>query len=118
MCEHAPAMDIPVVHTARTAAQRLAGEHGTWLADEVEAALYADQRPSRYGDPIALGSLIVSVATLAWTIYQDLRTKTSTPAPQVISRRIRLELSDDSTTPAPQRDRIIDVVVEEVIHAA
>jgi len=58
------------------AAHRLAAEHGPGLPAEVEAALHtrdAGQRPGQYLDPISLGTLIVAIATLAWTIYTDQR---------------------------------------------
>jgi hypothetical protein len=61
----------PVEHTVRAAAHRLVAEHGPGLVTDVEAALHARgsaQRPEQYLDPVSLGSLIVSVATLAWTV--------------------------------------------------
>jgi hypothetical protein len=36
------------------------------------------QRPGRYRDPVLVASLIVSAATLAWTIYTDQRHHTPT----------------------------------------
>jgi hypothetical protein len=73
--------------------------------------------PQRYLDPVSLGALIVSTATLAWTIYTDLRTKTPHPSPQVIARRIRIELHDPTPIETTERDHIIDVAVTETIHA-
>ena len=46
---------------------------------EVDAALAAhDSRegPSQYVDPVALASLIVGIASLAWNVYTDLRKHT------------------------------------------
>jgi hypothetical protein len=46
----------------------------------VEDALRApgrEQRPEQYFDPITLGGLIVSIATLAWNAYTDLKKKTT-----------------------------------------
>ncbi len=51
------------------------------MVEQVEAALHqSDGRPQQYVDPVAIGSLIVAIATLAWTIYKD-QTKT-TPEPK------------------------------------
>jgi hypothetical protein len=59
------------------------------VAAEVEAALAARQTPAvppQYADPVALASLIVAIATLAWTVYTDLRKRTTAiPAPDVIN---------------------------------
>jgi tetratricopeptide (TPR) repeat protein len=114
-------MTDPVEHTARAAAHRLATEHEPGLAADVEAALHArgsNQHPERYLDPISLGSLIVSVATLAWTVYTDLKKKTSTPSPAVIARTIRVQLSNDGKCDPAQQDRIIDIIVDETVQAA
>lgn len=87
----------------------------------MEAALHtggATQRPEQYLDPISLAGLIVSVAGLAWTIYNDLRTKTPEPSPAVVDRTIRVQLSDVGELDSTQRDRIIEIVVEETIQTA
>ena len=140
---------------ARAAAQRLAADYGPALPQHVEAALHAPaEPPTRYVDPVAIGGLIVAVATLAWTVYHDLRTPTppraptpSTPAagradtpaagpagtsasgsagmpahspvPEVVARTIRVRLADQGGGgDSDQRDRVIEVVVEETIRAA
>ena len=67
---------------ARSAAVILAPDLGRNLTVEVEAALAAragDQRPDRYLDVVSLGGLIVSAATLAWTIYVNLRDRAPRP---------------------------------------
>jgi hypothetical protein len=76
------AMTDPVSTGARAAAERLTPDFGPGLAADVEAALHtrgSQQRPEQYFDPISLGALIVSIATLAWTIYTDLKKKTPQP---------------------------------------
>lgn len=78
-----PVADSPVGRGARSAARRLAAEHGPGLEAEVETALYArgaNRRPEQYFDPISLGPLLVSLTTLAWTVYKDLHNKTPKPA--------------------------------------
>lgn len=66
---------------------------------------------------MAIGGLVVSVATLAWTVVNDLRTKMTKPSSEVVARRVRLKIeTPDGVTPT-QRDRIIDVVVHEALSA-
>jgi hypothetical protein len=75
-------MTDPAAAAARAAATILAPDLGPSLPAEVEAALAArdsQQRPGRYLDPVSLASLIVSIATLAWTIYNDQRHRTPDP---------------------------------------
>ncbi len=111
----------PIEHAARTAAHRLAAEHGPGLATDVEAALHArgsTRQAEQYLDPISLGSLIVSVATLAWTVYTDLRNKTPAPSPAIVARTIRVDLRDNGVLDPTQRDRIIDIVVDETFQAS
>jgi len=106
----------PIEQSARVAAHRLATQYGPGLPTEVEAALHirgTTQRPQRYADPISLASLIVSVATLAWTVYNDLRTKTPQPSPDVVGRTVGVRLNDTTGLDPAQRDRVIDIVVEE-----
>lgn len=72
-------MTDPVADTAGAAAAILAADLGPCLPAEVEAALAARgarQRPERYLDPVSPASLIVAIATLAWTIYTDRRKRT------------------------------------------
>ena len=78
------AMTDPAADAARSAAAILAPDLGPNLPAEVEAALAArdaQQRPDRYLDPVSLASLIVAIATLAWTIYNDQRNHTPDPPP-------------------------------------
>ncbi|MGH3693746.1 MAG: hypothetical protein ACRDRX_07100 [Pseudonocardiaceae bacterium] len=114
-------MTDPVEHTARAVAQRLAAQYGPGLATDVEAALHArgsTQQPAQYVDLISLGSLIVSIATLAWTVYTDLQKQTPRPSPAVVARTIRVRLSGNGELDPAQRDRIIDIVVDETVQAA
>ncbi|ALV34161.1 hypothetical protein [Streptomyces sp. CdTB01] len=117
-------MADPVGQGARAAAQRLAAPNDLDLTTDVEAALHTREatRPDQYLDPISLGALIVSVASLAWTVYNDLRKQTTTPHRDVITRHVRIRL-DQAETPHPalspaDRDRYIDITVEETLNAA
>jgi hypothetical protein len=92
-------MTDTVADAARSAAVILAPDLGRNLPIEVEAALAArggDQRPDRYVDLVALGSLIVSVATLAWTVYNDQRNRAAErgaePEADSIARQVRITL--------------------------
>jgi hypothetical protein len=114
-------MGDPTTDGARAAAKRLSAELGSGIVPDVEAALHArgeSQRPEQYVDPISLGGLVVSVASLAWTIYKDLKRKTPTPPPEVVARTVRVKIREAEATAPAQRDHIIDVVVSETLAAA
>lgn len=118
-------MNSPVELGARAAARRLTTPTRPELAHDVEVALHTREtspRPDLYADPTALGGLIVSIATLAWTVYGDIRARTGTPAStDAVTRRVRHQLDEpDTDTPEldpAERDRIIDVTVEETLDA-
>jgi hypothetical protein len=108
----------PIGAAARAAAQRLEAEGRAGLVAEVEAVLAARDPaapPSQYVDPVALASLIVTVASSAWTVYNDLRKRTSRPEPAVVARAVRVKLRDDGQA-AP--DEVVEVVVTETVQAA
>ena len=114
-------MTDPITTAARATAEHLRTEYGPGLAADVDAALHAQvtaQRPGQYLDPISLGSLIVAIATLAWTIYSDQRKKTPEPSPDVLARHVRAELWRHADTSQHETDRITEIVVTEIIQAA
>jgi len=114
-------MTDPIAAAARAAAARLAAEHGPGLAADVEAALHtrdADQRPGQYLDPVSLGTLIVAIATLAWTIYTDKRKTAPDPPPGAVARQVRIELRQQGGTSPHDTDRITEIVVTELLQAA
>ena len=98
--------------SALASAERLAAQLGPGLPADVEAALYAPEpepNSGQYLDPLSLGSLIVSVATLAWAVYADLRKRTPEPSPDDIARTIRVELGDrGDMDPKPGRQEPYD----------
>jgi hypothetical protein len=55
-------------------------------------------RPAQYIDPVSVSGLIVAIATLARTVYTDLRKRTSWPPPAVVDRQICMELREGKTT--------------------
>jgi hypothetical protein len=85
----------------------------------LEAVLATRESPSappQYVDPIALASLIVAIASLAWTVYTDLKKRTATPAAEVVARTVQVTRRNQGQADAP--DHIIEVVVTEAIRAA
>jgi hypothetical protein len=72
--------------------------------------------PPQYVDPAALASLIVAIASLAWTVYIDLRKRTAKPSAEVVARTVRVTRRDQGQADAP--DHIIEAVVTETIRAA
>src|SRR6266508_4314415 len=64
---------------------------------------------------ISLAALIVSVAGLAWTIYTDLKKQTRRPDPEVMERRIRVEIEHPEKVSAADRDRVITTVIEQML---
>jgi hypothetical protein len=114
-------MDDVAADAARAAAQTLADELGSQLPSDVEALLRAreDTPVDQYVvDLISLAGLIVSAASFAWTAYRDLKTKTGTPARDVIERRVRVQIRDSEiSAPPAQRDHIIEIVVTEIMNS-
>ena len=100
----------------------LAPDHGSSLPAEVEAALAArdaTQRPDCYLDPVSLASLIVSIASLARTIYNDRRMHSPEPPPsESIARQVRITLRDQDTVLPPGTERITEVVATEITRQA
>ena len=114
-------MTDPITAAARASAEQLAAEYGQGLAADVEAALHAQgtgRRPSQYLDPVSVASLIVAIATLAWTIYSDQREKTPEPPPDVVARHVRAALRQQSDVSQQDTYRITEIVVTEIIQAA
>jgi hypothetical protein len=102
---------------ARYAAQSLGQELDSALPGAVDAQLLAGGRPPGRFEPvtltIALAGLLIRAAQLGWNIYRDLKKDaTVNPAPDVIGRRIRIELAIDEKIPVEQRDRIIAAVAD------
>ncbi|MGW5742050.1 hypothetical protein [Amycolatopsis sp. NPDC003861] len=119
MSEQVPVIGGPVERAARAAARRLASVGGQRLEADVAAALYARDvqlKPDQYFDPVTLGSLIVSAATLTWTIFKDLRTKTLKPKHDTVARRVRIELPTAEQISPADRDRVIEIIVEEILN--
>lgn len=114
-------MTDPAAQAARAAAAILAPDLGPALPVEVEAALAArdtHQRPNRYLDPDSLASLIVSVATLAWTVYNDQRSRTRDPEPDTIARQVRITLREQDIVLSERTEWITEIVATEITRHA
>ena len=111
-------MTDPAAEAARSAAVILAPDLGANLPAEVEIALAArgaQQRLGRYLDPVSLAGLIVAIATLAWTIYNDQRDRKPAPPPaSTIARQVRITLREQDIDLPPGGERITEVVATEI----
>jgi hypothetical protein len=118
--EHRGHTASPVERIARSAAQRLARDGDLpAVVLEVERQLQlgdAGRAAERY-EPItiSLGALVVSIASLAWTVYTDLKKQTPRPDPEVLKRRLRIEVELPEQVSVADRDRVLDVIVEETM---
>ncbi|MCK9870252.1 hypothetical protein MRI28_11485 [Nocardiopsis dassonvillei] len=108
----------PAAQGARAAALRLTDRHGPQLTIDVEAALHSqenEQEPDRFLDPVAVASLIVAAATLAWTVYNDLKGRSSsTPSPQVVTRTVTTQLRRARTLTREEVE-VVTTTVEETL---
>ena len=111
----------PAAQAARASAAILAADFGPALPAEVEAALaarYTNQRPDRYLDPVSLAGLIVAIASLAWSIYNDQRSRTPDPKPDAIAREIRITLREQEIPLPAGAERITEIVATEITRNA
>jgi hypothetical protein len=113
--------DDPPADSARAAAVILAPSHGAALPTQVEAVLAARhsvQRPGSFLDPVSLASLIVAIAALAWTIYNDQRSHTTAPPPETIARQVRITLREQEAALPPDVEQITEIIATEIIRHA
>ena len=99
---------------ARRSARRLAAQLDIEVEGPVEQAI-AGSRPGQYVDPgsIALGALIVSIANLVWTMFNDLRNDRKQPSNDTIARQVRVKVEVPVAVTTDQRDAIIEVVIDD-----
>ncbi len=104
---------------ARRAALRLGTELDRNLPAAVEAHIHGgDAGPKQFDAAItiALAALILNAAKFAWDIYRDLKKDSkAAPAAEAIARRMRLELNVADEIDIGRRDRVIAVVVDELM---
>lgn len=59
--------------------------------------------------------MIVSIASLAWTIYNDRRTRShEPPTPETIARQVRITLREQDTVLPPSTGRITEIIATEI----
>jgi hypothetical protein len=110
----------PVASAARAAASEFSAQQGPGLAADLEAALHArdsERAPTRFGDPVALAGLIVSIASLAWQIYSDRVKKAEKPTHEVLAREVRIA-QRTRTEVTGTEEKIIEIVATEIIRAS
>jgi hypothetical protein len=64
-------------------------------------------------DPVSLGSLIVAIVVLAWTIYSDLDRAKGGPTPETLARQVRVILRGRNDP--VEVNKIVEVVAAEII---
>ena len=107
-------MNHPAADAARSAAAILAPDLGHSQPSQVEVALAARQRAGRYLDPVSLASLIVAIATLAWTIYNDQRKHTPNPPADSIERELSITIREQEIVLPPGTERITEIIATEI----
>lgn len=108
--------DDAVGAVARATAKELAPQYGPRLQAEVEAALYstgASGPPSQYFDPVAVGSLIVSIAALAWQVYNDRKKQGEKPTKTTMASVLRVERRKHADLTATE-ETVIEIVSAEI----
>jgi hypothetical protein len=103
---------------ARASATRLAGNDGS-VVSAVERALGArtsSAQPSQYFDPISLGALIVSIASFAWQVYSDRKSRGESLTHESVARSIRVRIADAGGDVDEATSRVIDLVVTETLN--
>lgn len=111
--------DQPAATAARATARQLSGDYGPRLAIDVERILHArgaEHRQERYFDPLELAGLIVSIASLAWQIYDSRRKKGEKPTAPVLAREVRI-VQRERTGLDGTEEKIIEIVATEIIRA-
>jgi hypothetical protein len=108
----------PSNEIARRAAERLAGlDAGLPTATERLLQGAPRRRSLDAGTSIALASLLVSLVQFGWSVYQDsLRQKEKAEVRETLIRRLRVRIEESGgLLPAGERDRVVEVVAEEIL---
>ncbi len=102
---------------ARRAAEKLAaGLNQPSLVPEVEHSLQKAPESETY-EPVSLSvaALVVSVASLAWTIYNDIKNANRQVDKDALTRRIRVRIAGNTNLVESQQHAVIEVVVDETL---
>ena len=114
-------MSDPVAEGARAVARRLAPQYGARLVPDVDAALqarYFPAAPEQYADVIGLAGLIVEIATLAWTVVNDLRTRRRRTSANVVTRTVQAQLRQTRDLDTARYEEVITITIQETLNAA
>lgn len=106
----------PVAGIARAVATGMVPAYGERVRAEVEAAIHAGgeaETPDQYFDVVAVGGLVVAIATLAWQVYTDRKKKGSAPRREVLATAVRVERSRDRDLSGAEKE-IIELVAVRV----
>jgi hypothetical protein len=96
---------------ARESAQLLAAREGSQLLVDVEHALdrfHGRRGVEEYSNLVPIGSLIVSTASLAWTIARDMRQRGAAVGEECVLTEV-VESAGEPETPA-HKDVIVTVI--------
>lgn len=112
-------MEATAADIARRAAGRLTADFGPGLPAFVEGRLQnPDAGPQRFTGvetAIAAAAALVSIAQFAWQVYRDLKKDRAEVSRDAIARTIRLQVELPAQVTAAGRDRMVAVVVEEML---
>lgn len=114
-------MNDPAASGARQAAARLA-DLDSDLPAAMERVLAGEGRPRMRGLDanltLTLASFVLGLAQFGWSIYQEHRKERRDDSREVLIRRLqmRIEQADgEDLLPPGSRDRVVQVVVEEIL---
>ena len=67
---------------------------------------------------ISLGGLLVNIISLAWKIYLDIKKNNENAKidKEAFTRKVRTEYTEETTVSEDTRNRVIRVVVEEIVN--
>jgi hypothetical protein len=108
----------PTADVARAAARQLSRDHGDGLQSDVEAILFRRELSGRVDqylvDPLSLASLVVSIASLAWSVYSGRRYAKTEVSLEAIERTVLAE-ADETTVDPRVKGAVVTTVVTEII---
>jgi hypothetical protein len=111
--------DTPSAAVARRAAARLAPTLDPRLPDHVAQALAEDQPVQRVYDLTPLAALLVSAASLGWTIYRDLKRDHAAASAEHLATHLAEDPELSARQPPglapPQRDLLLQTVAAEIV---
>jgi hypothetical protein len=116
-------MDPDVADLARRAAARLSGQFGERLPAQVEARLHGGTVGRQYVNSadVSLAQLVINIAQFLWNVCKDsFKTSPSPPPPplpnpDVLIRRVRLEVDLPADVKAELGKAIAAAVVAEIL---